>query len=92
MKQYQLAIIQPDGPPPPPERLGPIMQNVRALIEASKKAQVWVFNGGLTSPSSATMVRTVEGEAVLTDGPYLESKEFIGGLLVVRAKHARVAS
>lgn len=85
MNQYQLNIYQPAGDPPPPDALARIMQDVHAMIQETKAAGAWVFNGGLTAPSSATVVRIRDGEAVLTDGPFVESKEYIGGVLVVRA-------
>jgi hypothetical protein len=84
MKQYQLNIIQPVGAPPPPEVLGKIMNDVHAFIEETKATGVWVFNGGLSAPSSATVVRFKDGEAILTDGPFAEGKEHIGGFVVVR--------
>ena len=85
MKQYQLNIYQPVGDPPPPDALARIMQDVGALIQETKDAGAWVFNGGLAPPSSSTVVRLRDGEAVLSDGPFAESKEYIGGLLVIRA-------
>jgi hypothetical protein len=85
MKQYLLSIYQPDGPTPPPELLGKVMRDVNALIEETKSAGAWVFNGGLHPPSSATVVRFQRGEALITDGPYAESKEHIGGFMVVKA-------
>ena len=85
MKLYQLNLYQPEGAPPPPEVLARIMADVDALVEATKSAGAWVFNGGLTAPSSATVVRVREGEVILTDGPFVEAKEYIGGFLVVRA-------
>jgi hypothetical protein len=45
----------------------------------------WVFAGGLGSPSSATVVDGRDGEAVFTDGPYLESKEYIAGFWIIEA-------
>jgi hypothetical protein len=45
----------------------------------------WVFAGGLASPSSATVVDSRDGDAVFTDGPFLESKEFIVGLWIIDA-------
>ncbi|MFP2908299.1 YciI family protein [Pyxidicoccus sp. 3LFB2] len=84
MKLYQLNIYQPEGPPPPPEFLMPIMRDVGALVEATKSAGVWVFNGGLTPPESATVVRVRDGEPVLTDGPFVEAKEYIGGFIIIR--------
>jgi hypothetical protein len=85
MKQYQLNIYQPAGAPPPPDALTRIMRDVDALVQETKAAGVWVFNGGLTPPSSATVVRLRDGEAILTDGPFAEAKEHIGGFLVIRA-------
>ena len=49
-------------------------------------AGAWVFAGGLHPPQTATVVRTSEqGDVLLTDGPYLEGKEHIGGVWVIEA-------
>ena len=85
MKQYQLNIYQPAGDPPPPDVLARVMRDVDALVQETKTAGAWVFNGGLTAPSSATVVRLRDGDTVLTDGPFAEGKEHIGGFLIVRA-------
>lgn len=85
MKQYLLSIYQPDGPAPPPELLEPMMRNVEALVQEIKEAGAWVFNGGLYPPSTATVLRLQDGEVLVTDGPYTEGKEHIGGFLIVRA-------
>jgi hypothetical protein len=85
MKTYLLSIIQPVGDPPPPEVLGPIMRDVQAVREEMKAAGVWVFAGGLHPPSTATVVRHRDGEALMTDGPFAEGKEQVGGLVIVRA-------
>jgi hypothetical protein len=85
MKQYLLSIYQPDGGTPPPEFLEKVMRDVNALIEEAKTAGVWVFNGGLHPPSTATVVRLRDGEALVTDGPYTEGKEHIGGFLIIKA-------
>ena len=47
MTQYLLSIYQPDGPPPPPEQLRRVMQNMARLIEDARSAGVWVLGGGL---------------------------------------------
>jgi hypothetical protein len=83
MKQYLLSIYQPDGETPPPEILEKVMRDVNALIEETKAAGVWVFNGGLHPPSTATVVRHQRGEVLVTDGPFVEGKEHIGGFLIV---------
>jgi hypothetical protein len=51
----------------------------------------WVFAGGLASPSTATVVDGRDGEAVFTDGPYVESKEYIAGFWIIEAPHLDVA-
>ena len=85
MKQYLLSIYQPDGEPPPPEILDAVMRDVAALVEEAKTAGVWVFNGGLHPPATATVVRLRDGEMLITDGPYTEGKEHIGGFLIIKA-------
>jgi hypothetical protein len=85
MKRYLLSIYQPDGDPPPPEFLEPIMRDLAALGQEMKAAGAWVFNGGLHAPSTATVVRLEGGDVLTTDGPYLEGKEHIGGFTVIQA-------
>ena len=85
MTQYLLSIYQPDGVVPPPEALAPVMRSVGALIDEAKKAGAWVFNGGLHPASTATVVRVKDGDVLLTDGPYAEGKEHIGGFMIVKA-------
>jgi hypothetical protein len=85
MKQYLLSIYQPDGPPPADLDLKRIMQDVHALRNDMKQAGVWVFSGGLHDASTATVVRVKDGEALITDGPFTEGKEHLGGFTIIRA-------
>ena len=85
MKQYMITIYQPDGDPPTPEQLEPVMRGVNALNEEMKAAGAWVFAGGLHPPSTATVVRARGGEVLTTDGPFAEGKEHIGGFTIVKA-------
>jgi hypothetical protein len=85
MPQYLLTIYQPDGPIPPPEFLEPVMRKVTALNAAMKAAGVWVFAGGLHPPETATVVRLRDGDLLMTDGPYVEGKEHMGGFTVINA-------
>jgi hypothetical protein len=85
MKQYLLSVYQPDGPPPPPEVLEPVMANLEVLNAELKQAGAWVFAGGLHPPSTATVVRVSDGDVLVTDGPFAESKEHLGGFTIVRA-------
>src|SRR5438067_12374569 len=61
------------------------MRDVAAWRDELKAAGAWVFNGGLYPPSTATVVRSRDGEVLLTDGPYVEGKEHVGGLSIVEA-------
>ena len=85
MKRYLLSIYQPDGPPPPDVDLERVMADVNALIAETKSAGAWVFNGGLHPADSSTVVRKRGEEVLVTDGPYLEGKEHIGGIVVLEA-------
>ena len=51
----------------------------------------WVFAGGLAGPSSATVIDNRGEEALVTDGPFLESKEFIAGFWIIEAADLDVA-
>jgi len=85
MKQYLLSIYQPDGDPPPPEVLEQVMRDVDALNQELKATGAWVFAGGLHPPSTATVVRLRDGDVLITDGPFAEGKEHIGGFCIVKA-------
>ena len=85
MKRYLLTIWQPDGPPPPDVDLDRITSDVDALIDDTRTAGAWVFNGGLHQAETATVIRPRGEEMLVTDGPYLEGKEHVGGLLVIDA-------
>lgn len=51
----------------------------------------WVFAGGLASPSTATVVDNRGDDAVFTDGPFVESKEFLAGFWILEAPDLDVA-
>ena len=83
MAKYLLSVIQPDGEPPAPEILGPIMERVAQFDADLRASGSWVFNAALHDAASATVVRATDGDVVLTDGPYVEAKEHVGGLVIV---------
>lgn len=86
MKQYLLSVLQPAGGTiPPPDALQKIMGNVYALRDEMKSAGAWVFSGGLHEPSTATVLRPQHGEVLTIDGPFTESKEYIGGFSIIKA-------
>jgi len=56
----------------------------RAVVDEMKEAGVYVFAGGLEEePERAFSADATSGELVVTDGPYVETKEFLGGLTVI---------
>jgi len=89
MKQYLLSIYQPDGDPPEPAVLAPIMERLAALREEIKAAGAWVFTGGLHPADTATVLRPGRGEGegtvLVTDGPFVEGKEHLGGFWIITA-------
>ncbi|GIH12825.1 YciI family protein [Rugosimonospora africana] len=84
MKRYLLSVYQPDSDPPPADVLAGIMREVRAVDEELRSAGAWVFSGGLHAPSTATVVDPRREELSMMDGPYLEGKEHIGGLTIIK--------
>ncbi len=85
MTQYLLSVYQPDGAPPPDVDLGQIMADLDVLNDELRSSGAWVFTGGLHQASSATVVRVADGETLMTDGPYTEGKEHMGGFTVIEA-------
>jgi hypothetical protein len=85
MKQYLISIYQPDGDPPPPEVMEPVMRRLAAWNAELREAGAWVFTGGLHPPGTATVLRPGEGQLAVTDGPYVEGKEHLGGFTVIDA-------
>ena len=85
MKQYLLSVYHPEDHMPAPEDAEKIMRDVDAVNAELQAAGAWVFAGGLYPSSTATVLR-VEGDDVLvTDGPFVEGKEHIGGFWVIMA-------
>jgi len=86
MKTYLISIYQPDGPPPPPETLEPILRDLAMLNQELVDAGAFVFSAGLCPPSTATVVRSKGDDVLMTDGPFTEGKEHVGGFTVIRVE------
>jgi len=83
MTQYMVAIHLPDDFDPASEDEG-TQRDIRELNLEMVAAGVRVFVGGLRPVSAAISVRAKpHGELLVTDGPYLETKEHIGGFWVL---------
>lgn len=84
MTQYLLSVHYVDGEGATPvEEMEAAYADVDALNQTLQDKGVWVFAGGLHEPSTATVVRVVDGEALMTDGPFAEAKEQIGGFWIL---------
>jgi hypothetical protein len=87
MAQYLMSVLDDKSNSGTPEE----MKAVQAFNEGLQADGHWVFAGGLAAPSTATVVDGRDGEALVTDGPYLESKEFLAGFWVIEAPSPEVA-
>jgi hypothetical protein len=86
MSQYLLALYKSDDEVTPPERSQQVWAGVNALGDQMMAAGVFVFKSGLQGGAeSATVVRQSGGDFLITDGPYTETKEHIGGFWVLEA-------
>ncbi len=85
MPQYLLSVFQDDEAPlPPPEDIPGIIEAVGAVQAEMKDAGVWVFMATLTDAGSATVVRgAADGGVSMTDGPFIEAREHLGGFTVI---------
>lgn len=85
MTRYLISIYQPDGPPPPPEMLEPVMREIFAIRAELQAAGQWVFGDGLHPPGTATVIRAKGDDVLFTDGPFVEGKEHLGGFMIIDA-------
>jgi hypothetical protein len=85
MKQYMLSVYMPEGFERTDEELQQAFKDVDAFNQKLQDQGAWVFAGGLNPPETATVVTAVDGEILLTDGPFAEAKEQVGGFWVITA-------
>ena len=85
MPQYLMNIIQPDGVVPEPDFLEPIMRELKAFNDELRAAGAWVFSAGLHDAEHRHRRAPQDGETLLTDGPFVEAKEHVGGFTIVDA-------
>ena len=85
MPQYLVAIHHPDNYDSSVETEA-MMEDIHALNREMIAAGVRIFAGGLTPASKAKSLRAKpDGNVLITDGPYLETKEHIGGFWILEA-------
>ena len=85
MKQYLMSVYHPEDRTPPAEELEQVMADVDALNAELQLAGAWVFAGGLHPSSMATVLRAAGEDVLVTDGPFAEGKEHLGGFWVIKA-------
>jgi hypothetical protein len=85
MKEYLLSVIHADPPPLSPEEMAQSTKEVSAFNHELEAQGAWVFAGGLYPPSTATVLRPSGDEVLMTDGPYAEAKEQLGGFWIIKA-------
>lgn len=88
MNQYLLSVhSSPDATcgSMPPEEMQASMQRIEALESDMKSSGAWEFSARLTESESATVVRDSNGETLMTDGPFAESKEHLAGFYIINA-------
>jgi len=89
MTKYLLSVHSVEGevgPPMTDEQMQQSWKQIQVLNEEMKSAGAWVFTGALHEPDTATVVRMSGGEVLTSDGPFVESKEHLGGFYVIEAK------
>jgi hypothetical protein len=85
--QYLVSVINDNASLATPDEEAAIdVFNDRLVAEGR-----WVFAGGLAGPSTATVIDNRSGEAMFTDGPFLESKEYLAGFWIIEATDLDVA-
>lgn len=86
--QYLLSVIatEPDNDGTPEEQAAIDVFNDKMQADGH-----WVFAGGMGSASNATTVDNRNGTPVVTDGPFVESKEFVAGFWIIEAADLDVA-
>lgn len=88
MPHYMLAAHTREGEPSTPTTEGDRQhswEQISRLEQEMKSAGVWVFSARLHEPSTATVVKSSNGEVVTTDGPFAESKDHLGGFYLIDA-------
>ncbi|CAN5893880.1 YciI family protein [soil metagenome] len=85
MTQYLMSVIGVEDTVPAPEVLEQMYADVDAVNEEIMAAGSWVFAGGLHPSSTATVVEAKDGDVLTTDGPFVETKEQLGGIWIIEA-------
>jgi len=84
--QYLLSVHSVEGDTPPTEdQMRKMYADVEVFNEELRTTGAWVFAGGLHPSDTATVVRVSGSDVQMTDGPFAETKEQLGGFWIVEA-------
>jgi hypothetical protein len=92
--QYLVSVIDATANAPRDASGSATSEEMAAIDVFNERLQAegyWVFAGGLGAPSTATVVDARAGEAVITDGPFVETKEYLAGFWILEAPDLDVA-
>ena len=85
LSTYASAGGRPEGAPSSPEQMQEFMGRIIELEAEMEEAGAFVFGGALHGPDAATVIKDQAGEALLTDGPFVEAKEHIAGFYIINS-------
>jgi hypothetical protein len=86
MTHYLLSVHSVEGEAREPMTDEEMAHKQLGVLEQEmKSAGAWVYSGRLHGPDTATVVRVAGGEVVTTDGPFVESREHLGGFYIIQA-------
>lgn len=94
MAQYLLALHTADDAAREPmsdEQMQQFMERINALEREMRAADALLYSGRLVSADRARVVRVEDGETLITDGPFAETKEHLGGFYIIEAKNLKDA-
>jgi hypothetical protein len=84
MPKYLLSVwYPPDATQPAPDEFARIHEHVTVVHAEREAAGAWVFGGGLHEASTSTVVTVRGGDVLVTDGPFAETKEQLGGFSII---------
>ena len=95
MNQYLLTTYsvegEPQGPPPSPEDMQQFMHNIIELEADMETSGAFVFGGALHGSDGTRVVRQTDADVMVTDGPFAETKEQMGGFYIINAQDLETA-
>ncbi len=83
--QYLMSVIMDESALPDAESMEHVYKSVDVYNKELQGKNRWVFGGGLEPVKHATTIRLDNNDVTVTDGPYAETKEVLGGFWIIKA-------